>query len=172
MTTDPEPLVLPYPMPSERIRTAVWNLVDAEKGAEEEDRLGEASVLPRPWDIASCTDPELRHDVWVWYAEFVSWFNHEYVWDPATGMIPPCWPQHPHLIHEIGVLADQRRVAATATNSNSLEEWHRLIVPDFLQRLRDRIKQHCEDHHQPWPARARFARRTAESEALSRSTRQ
>ncbi|MGC3994745.1 MAG: hypothetical protein QM779_11635 [Propionicimonas sp.] len=146
-------------MPSERVREAVWNVVIAEEGTEEEkDRLGPAEDLPRPWDIASCTDAALRTDVWEWYGAFVAWFNHEYVWDPAAGMIPPCWRRHPHLIHEIGVLADQRRTIATATNSNSLEEWHRLIVPDFLQRMQDRIKQHCDDQHQLWPARARYAR--------------
>ena len=36
-------------------------------------------------------------------------------------------------------------------------------VPDFLERLRDRIKQHCDDHHQPWPARAGYARHEADT---------
>jgi hypothetical protein len=30
---------------------------------------------------------------------FVTWLNHEYVWDVAD-VIPPCWPQHSHLVHE------------------------------------------------------------------------
>lgn len=77
-------------------------------------------------------------------------------------MIPPCWPQHPHLIHDIGVLADQRRLIALATNSNSLEEWHRYSVPAFLERLADRVKQHCDDKHQSWPARARFCRHVSQ----------
>jgi hypothetical protein len=42
----------------------------------------------------------------------VTWLNHEYVWDVAN-VIPPCWP-HPHLVHEIAVLADQRHRAGQA----------------------------------------------------------
>lgn len=159
MDTTHEPLVLPYPMPGERVRAAAWNLHLSEEGTQEQKEwIGPAEDLPRPWDIATCADPQLRLEVWEWYEAFVTWFNHEYVWDPSAGMIPPCWPLHPHLVHEIGVLADQRRVIATATNSNSLEEWHRYSVPDFLDRLHNRIKQHCDSHHQPWPARARYAR--------------
>ena len=158
---DAEPLVQPFPMPtSELIRSAYWDLDLSDSGSQaQKDRLGEASLLPRPWDIATCTDPDLRAAVWEWYEAVVLWFNHEYVWDPNAGMIPPCWPQHPHLIHDIGVLADQRRAISLATNSNSLEEWHRYGVPDFLERLRDRIKQHCDDHHQPWPVRTRYSHR-------------
>jgi hypothetical protein len=136
--------------------------IDAQK-----DRLGEVALLPRPWDIASCTDPDLRRDVWEWYEAVATWFNHEYVWDPAAGMIPPCWPQHPHLVHDIGVLADQRRMIALAHNSNSLEEWHRYSVPALFDRLHERVKQHCDDQHQPWPARARFSRYLADLEGRS-----
>ena len=71
-------------------------------------------------------------------------------------MIPTCWALHPHLVHEIGVLADQRRRAALALNSNALEEWHRYSVPSFIDRLMERLKQHCDAQHQAWPARNRF----------------
>jgi hypothetical protein len=77
-------------------------------------------------------------------------------------MIPPCWPHHPHLVHEITVLADQRRRAGIDTSSNSLEEWHRHTVPAFLDRLRQRAKSHCDERHQPWPARTRQARHLAQ----------
>ncbi len=162
--TEP-PLALPFPMPaSERIRAAYWNLYLSENGTQaQKDRLGDAALLPRPWDIATCADPDLREDVWEWYENVVAWFNHEYVWDPVAGLIPPCWPQHPHLIHDIGVLADQRRIIATVTISNSLEEWHRYTVPAFLERLHDRTRQHRDDHHQSWPAKARHARHQAEA---------
>ena len=160
---DTEPLVQPFPMPSERIRLTYWDLHLSEEGnPAQQKRLGRADLLPRPWDIATCTDPDLRRDVWDWYEAVVTWFNHEYVWDPAAGMIPPCWPQHPHLVHDIGVLADQRRLVALATNSNALEEWHRYSVPAFLERLHDRVSLHCDDRHQAWPARARYARHAAD----------
>ena len=169
---DDEPLVRPFPMPtSERIRAAYWNLYLSENGTDaQKGRLGDATLLPRPWDIATCTSPDLRRDLWEWYENVVTWFNHEYVWDPNAGMIPPCWPQHPHLIHDIGVLADQRRLIAQATNSNSLEEWHRYSVPAFLERLAERVKQHCDDQHHAWPARARYSRYSAQSPDRSKTT--
>jgi hypothetical protein len=51
----------------------------------------------------------------------VTWLNQEYIWDVAD-VIPPCWPQHPHLVHEIAVLADQRRRTSLAPTSDPLEE--------------------------------------------------
>lgn len=161
---DAEPLVQPFPMPtSDLIRSAYWDLYLSEEGTDNQKKwLGEADRLPRPWDIATCADPDLRRDVWEWYEAVVTWFNHEYVWDPNAGMIPPCWPLHPHLVHDIGVLADQRRIIAQATNSNSLEEWHRYSVPAFLERLAERVKQHCDDQHHAWPARARYSRYSAQ----------
>lgn len=59
-----QPLALPFPMPtSERIRAAYWNLYLSENGTQaQKDRLGDAALLPRPWDIATCTDPDLRSE--------------------------------------------------------------------------------------------------------------
>lgn len=166
-----EPLIQPFPMPdSDLIRDAYWNLYLSEEGTEQQkEYLGDASLLPRPWDIATCTRPDLRCDIWQWYEDVVTWFNHEYVWDPAAGFIPPCWPLHPHLVHEIGTLADQRRRVALAINSNAMEEWHRYSVPNFFDRLRERVKQHCDDNHQAWPARTRYARHVSEGESATRS---
>ena len=165
-----EPLVQPFPMPdSDLIRDAYWNLYLSEEGTEQQkEHLGDASLLPRPWDIATCTTPDLRRDVWEWYENVVAWFTHDNVWDPAAGFIPPCWPLHPHLVHEIGTLADQRRRVALAITSNAMEEWHRYSAPSFLDRLQERIKQHCDDQHQAWPARARFNRYGGEPIAASR----
>jgi hypothetical protein len=63
-------------------------------------------------------------EVWSWLEAVVTWLNHEYVWDVAD-VIPPCWPQHPHLVDEIAVLADQRRRAGQAHTSDPLEDWQR-----------------------------------------------
>jgi len=74
-------------------------------------------------------------------------------------MIPHCWPKHPHLAHEVAVLADLRRRAGQALSSDALEEWHRYALPAFNERMRTRMKAHCEDkEHQPWPAQGRHAR--------------
>ena len=89
--------------------------------------------------------------------EVVDWLNTDYCWDP-DGLIPACWPHHPHLVHEIAMLADQRRIAGQAFTSDLLEEWHRYTLPSFHDRLRSRIRSHCDDSHQPWPAKGRHTR--------------
>ena len=63
-----------------------------------------------------------------WLDDVVIWLNHEYVWD-VVAMIPACWPKHPHLVHEIAVLADLRRRAGHALTGDALEEWHRYALP-------------------------------------------
>ena len=65
----------------------------------------------------------------------VDWLITEYVWE-ATDTIPACWPQHPHLVHEIAVLADQRYRAGHAFTSDALEEWHRYSLPAFTERMK------------------------------------
>ena len=165
-------LVWPFPMPdSELIREAYWDLYLSENGTDgAEARSDEADQLPRPWDIATCTDPDLRRDVWEWYEQFVTWFNHEYVWDPAAGMIPPCWPlppaprprhRRPRRPAPHDRASHQQQLASkngTATPS-----------PPSSARLRERIKQHCDDNHQPWPARTRFGRHKSVPQADSRN---
>ncbi len=92
----------------------------------------------------------------------MTWLNREYVWDVGA-VIPGCWPQHPHLVHEVAVLADQRRRAGNTLTSDALEEWHRYALPAFIERMRTRIKDHCEEGHQSWPARSRYARHTSDT---------
>ena len=101
--------------------------------------------------------------------QVVAWLNIEYVWDVAD-VIPACWPQHPHLVHEIAVLADQRRRAGLALTSDALEEWHRYTLPAFTDRMRTRLKNHCDEGHQPWPARGRHTRYHSADSASDRTT--
>jgi len=164
------PLVLPFPLPGgPELSAAYKELHLAVHGDDEtKDLIGDPALLPRPWDPPTCRKRQLRQELWTWLDEVVTWFNTEYVWDPTSGMIPPCWPQHPHLVHEIAVLADQRRRAGIDTSSNSLEEWHRYTVPAFLDRLQKRTRSHCDEHHQAWPARARHSQHVAASAAFGR----
>ena len=60
------------------------------------------------------------------------------------------------------MLADQRRRAGLALTSDALENWHRYVLPCFLERARQRIKQSCHDEHQPWPSRSRYVRYTSD----------
>ena len=163
-------LVQPFPMPvGDELRKAYNELYLAVNGDEDtKKRIGNPRLLPRPWDPPSCLKPALRRELWQWLEEVVIWFNHEYVWDHNTGMIPACWPQHPHLVHEIAVLADQRRRAGIDPTSSALEEWHRYGVPGFLERLKARTKNSCDEHHANWPAQGRHSRHTSRAATAER----
>lgn len=155
----PRPMVQGFPGPGPLVSHAYHDLWLTQAGSEaEKKRLGSPTNLPHPWDPATCTDRHLRRELWLWLDAVAAWVNHEYCWEPSgTPFIPPCWPQHPHIVHELAVLADQRRRCNLAANSDMLENWHRYVLPGFLDRMKERLNNHCDDHHQPWPARARHA---------------
>jgi hypothetical protein len=161
-------LVKPFPAPGRLVALAYRELDRAANGSPEQIRaLGDARLLPRPWEPATCRTPQLRQQLWSWLDAVVTWLITEYVWEVAD-TIPACWPQHPHLVHEIAVLADQRPRAGHALTSDALEEWHRCMLPAFTERMNSRLRNHCEDGHQPWPAKGRYTRYMAE---ISRRTR-
>ena len=156
-------LIRPFPWPDGPALITAYNTLVAASTADDatKKKLGDPSKLPRPWDPASCTDRHLRIELWQWLEQFVTWFNHEYVWDHTSGgIIPICWPQHPHLVHEIAVLADQRRRAGLDLTSSTLEDWHRYCVPNFLDRLKARTSSLCDEGHASWPAHGRYQRHT------------
>jgi hypothetical protein len=55
-----------------------------------------------------------------------------------------------------------------AFTSDALEEWHRYSLPAFIECMKSRLRNHCEDGHQPWPARGRHTRHIAEASCRSR----
>ena len=174
MTTDPatepaeQPMICAFPEGGALIRLAYRELNIAANGTKEQkNAIGNPHLLPRPWDPPTCRKTELREQVWAWLEDVVTWLNREYVWD-VSAVIPGCWPQHPHLVHEIAVLADQRRRAGAALTSDKLEEWHRYALPGFLDRMRARIKDHCEEGHQRWPASSRYARHISDPTSRDR----
>lgn len=169
---EPTPLVRSFPEPGVLIRAAYRDLNLAINDPETaRATLGPISDLPKPWLPASCTDTSLRSEVWQWLEKAVAWLNHEYVWLPED-LIVGCWPAHPHLVHEIAVLVDQRYRADTAPESGPLEEWHRYALPAFRERTRQRLEQHCEDQHDPRrPAGPRFDRSLDRAEARQRAER-
>jgi len=118
---------------------------------------GVADDLPRPWDPATCHDPQLRREVWQWLDQVADWINTEYAWD-VDGLIPECWYLHPHLVHDLGTVADQRRRAGWAYTSDDLEEWQRYCLPSFLDRMRNRIRSYCDYTHKAHPGQARILR--------------
>jgi hypothetical protein len=164
-------LVKPFPAPGQLVALAYRELDLAANGSAEQIRaLGDVRLLPRPWDPATCRTPQLREQLWAWLEAVVAWLVSEYVWDVADA-IPACWPEHPHLVHEVAVVADQRRRAGHAFTSDALEEWHRYNLPAFTERMKARLRNHCEDGHQPWPANGRYTRYTAETSRRAREDR-
>ncbi len=148
-----------FPRIGERMRVAyadLW-LAGAVRDDEQAQTVGAADEVPRPWDPATCHDPRLRREVWQWLDRVVDWINTEYGWD-VDGLIPECWYFHPHLVHELGVVADQRRRAGLAYTSDALEEWHRYGLPSFLDRMRNRIRSYCDYTHKAHPGQARIIR--------------
>lgn len=161
-------LMLPFPVPGQQVRLAYRELNLAINGTEEQKKqIGNPALLPRPWEPSTCLDADLRHQVWQWLDEVVVWLNHDYSWDVGA-MIPTCWPAHPHLVHEIAVVADQRRRAGLAMTSDALEEWHRYCLPAFGERMRNRLKAHCDDDHVAWPGRSRHSQHTCEHDTGDR----
>lgn len=165
----PVPLVQPFPRPGHGLLNAYRELDQAESGTAEQRRaLGSFVDLARPWAPATCTEPQLRAELWNWLDAVVVWLNYEFVFDPAD-VIPACWPRHAHLVHELAVLADRRRRAELALTSDPLEEWHRYVLPAFLNRMRHRVGDHCaDDHPTVWPAAGRFSRHLDEGRATAR----
>lgn len=152
-------LVIRFPPPGPAVALAYRELHLMINGTpEQKAALGKASAaeMPRPWVPESCHD-ELREDLWEWFERVATWLNHEYSWDRAP-LIPSCWPLHPHIVHELAVLADQRYKASVAYTSDPLEDWHRYTLPAFIDRMLGRLKEHCSDGHKQWPSHGKHKR--------------
>lgn len=104
----------------------------------------------------------LRKHVWTWLGEVTLWINAEYTWR-VDRMIPLCWAQHPHIIHELATVSCLRYDAMHAVTADALEEWHRYTLPMFLTRAVERVGAHgCPPgRHQPQPGAARIAAASA-----------
>ena len=169
MTGSPANLLLvqPFPAPGRLVALAYRELDRAASSPEQILALGDARLLPRPWEPASCRTPQLRQQLWLWLDAVVDWLITEYVWE-ATDTIPACWPQHPHLVHEIAVLADQRRRTGYAFTSDALEEWHRRSLPALHRTDEVAAAEPLRGRSPTWPAKGRCTRYAAE---INRRTR-
>lgn len=134
--------VLPFPVPGDLLAAVhiEWDGIEAIGTRLQPD-------LPRPWEPATCTASGLHVELVSWLTEFVAWLNTQHTWHPDTA-IPLCWPRHPHLVQELAVLADHRRRASNEPTSLLLEQWQRITLPAFLDRMRLAIGQHCAAGHQ------------------------
>lgn len=151
-------LAAPFPSPSPVV---VANLDELRLAAalppESEQELRRLSTLPRPWDPTTCAD-ELRCLIYVWLDEVVAWINEEHTWR-TDHLIPMCWQEHPHIVHELATITCLRWEAAYAVTPNVLEDWHRYALPTFLDRISQRIgTTGCPPgRHQAHPGDARNA---------------
>lgn len=150
-------IVREFPEPTKLLASSFAQLQIArgdDEGAKR--KLGPLSELSRPWDPPSCP-PLLRKELWVWLGSVVGWLNHEYTWQ-AEKVIPSCWPAHPHIVHEVVVLACLRLSAGHALSADALEDWHRYVVPGFFDRMLARLGgSPCQPgSHKPWPGASRF----------------
>jgi hypothetical protein len=147
--TAPE-LAVPFPTPPREVRRAFEQLRQAEDAG-----LAPTAVhlLDRPWDPTTCS-AHVRAQLWPWLDDVAAWLNHTYAWQTMHA-IPSCWPAHPHLVHELAVLACLRVVAADATAPQVLEEWHRYALPAFHARMTEQLGIGCPPgRHTDWPARS------------------
>ncbi|MCW2539623.1 MAG: hypothetical protein JWN95_1348 [Frankiales bacterium] len=153
--TDAQLLVQPFPPEPPSVRAALNNLTQAQYGSDEDkERLGPPAALPRPWVPASC-GPRLRTDTYQWLDSVADWLNHDYCWQ-RDRMIPACWPAHPHIVHELAMLAVMRRRAEHALEPQPMEDWHRYSLVQFHDRMTTRLgKDACDRNHDEWPGRTK-----------------
>lgn len=157
-----------FPMPSGLIQCALDELrIAAAAKGESDDEIVRVATLPRPWDPPTCS-VELRRSIYEWLDAVVGWINEEHTWRTER-VVPICWDQHPHIVHELAPVAFLRLDAGLARRADGLEQWHRVTLPDFLKRVSDRIGETgcAPGKHQPSPGQGRNAiyRGKVESEA-------
>jgi hypothetical protein len=149
-------MVRPFPEPGATVRVALAQLQLATiDPPADEAALCELAQLPRPWDPGSCAG-QMRAEVWAWLDAAAMWVNEQHLWNVTRPGIPECWPAHPHLVHDLAVLACSRHFTKFAITPSALEDWHRFALPGFLERLRDRMGDSCQPgRHQPRPRHER-----------------
>lgn len=141
-----------FPEPGPAVRAAMEQLQHATiEPPTTQEALGKLAALPRPWDPGSCTG-RTRAELWDWLDQVAIWINEQHLWNVTRPGIPECWPDHPHLIHDLAVLASSRYYTKFAVTPAALEIWHQAALPGFLERLRDRLGDGCQPgKHQPRP---------------------
>lgn len=165
-------IAAPFPEPPGVIARLLDELRLAAAATDEpEHESRRIATMARPWDPPSCT-PEILRNVYAWLDEVVAWINEEHTWR-TDRVVPICWDLHPHLVHELATVACLRWEAAFARTPVALEEWHRVTLPAFLNRVVDCIgATGCPPgRHQPNPGAGRNGIYRDASEAGRRRSR-
>lgn len=151
-TQPPRRLAEPFPEPSPVLAAVLDELrLASTHQPESEAELRHLATLPRPWDPPTCP-PELRQLIYSWLDNVVAWINQEHTWR-TDRVIPSCWQDHPHIVHELATVACLRWEAGHAVTPTSLEDWHRYSLSTFLDRIAQRIGTSAcpPGKHQPFP---------------------
>lgn len=94
--------------------------------------------VPQPWD-GTTLDQATATDWWQWLDLVVTWINHQHCWHTQT-YIPSCWPEHPHIVHDLAVVAWVRYETTMESSPQRLSEWHKYDLPMFFQRLNHHLQ--------------------------------
>lgn len=170
------PIVRGFPAPGPLVRVAIEQLHSAQMRVSNDQTLSEEDLrrlttLPRPWDPATCSG-HLRRELWAWLDEVSIWVNDQHLWALNRPGIPECWPAHPHIAHDLAVLASLRFLAGIGLVPAQIEEWHRFTLSAFFERLRDRLGDGCQPgRHQPPPRRERNRRHDEDAQRSRRGRR-
>ena len=156
MTRPTDLLAAPFPAPSPVVVAVLDELrLAAAAPPDSQTELRHLATLARPWDPASCPG-ELRSLIYLWLDDVVAWINSEHTWR-IDHMIPICWIDHPHIVHELATATCTRWEASYALTPQPLEDWHKYTLPALLDRVRQRIgTSGCPPgRHQPHPGTTR-----------------
>ena len=169
MLSGRDPCVAPFPRPSELLARHLEELsVAAALPPTSLDEMRRVASLPRPWDPPSCP-PTLQRHIWIWLDEVAAWINAEHTWR-VDRMIPICWAQHPHIVHELATVACLRYDAMLTFTAEALEDWHRYALPMFLNRIAERIGGYsCPPGTQQRSASCSSSRRRASDRSFDRT---
>ncbi len=122
--TATRPMAKAFPAPSPIVVGALDELRLATVSPPESvSELRTLATLPRPWDPPTCPT-ELRRLIYAWLDEVALWINEEHTWR-VERVIPICWVDHPHIVHEVATVACLRWETEHAASAAVLEDWHR-----------------------------------------------
>jgi hypothetical protein len=138
-----DPMVVPFPTPGPAL-TRVMARLQMAVGRPPTDQAEIMAVmqLPRPWDPGTCTGIE-RAELWRWLDDVATWINTQHLWNVTGQGVPECWPDHPHVVHDLAVVASARLFTTMTATPQALDEWHRYTLPAFLDRLHGRLGEGC-----------------------------
>lgn len=96
--------------------------------------------------------------MYLWLDDVVAWINEQHTWR-TNRIVPHCWSEHPHLVHELSIVACLRWEAGLDLTPDAIHEWQRRTLPETLLRIVDVLGDGgCPPgRHQASPGESRHA---------------